>query len=164
MTWGVGLNTWTFVAEHAYFLHPEGLNNPANEETSASNMFLPTSQDCTMSQPSKHPPDVPLSCKSENLNYSSAPAKCHEMSYFIGGTRNALYQNPATFIHSPCVSCCASHCWVVIRVTEVEHKWCKYIGGYGGALTFLRPTLSDFMGFWCICGSGSLLVPSWLID
>jgi len=164
MTWGEWVDSWMFVAEHACFLHPVGLNNPANEESSASNMFLPTSQDRTVSQPSKHPPKVPLSCKSENLNYSSAPAKCHEMSCFIGGTKNALYQNPATLIYIPCVSCCASHRWVVIRVSEVGRKWCKYTGRCGVALTFLRPALSDFMVFWCVCASGSLLVRSWLID
>jgi hypothetical protein len=75
-----------------------------------SNMFVPTSQDWTVSQPSKHPSEGSLSSKCEDLNYSNAPAKCHEMSCFIGGTKNALYLNRATFIHSPCVSCCDSHC------------------------------------------------------
>jgi len=45
---------WVFVRECAYCLHPEGLNNPENDETSVSKVSEFTSQDCTLSQPSKH--------------------------------------------------------------------------------------------------------------
>ena len=34
------LKMWMFVAEHPYSLHPEGLNNPENEETSASQVIF----------------------------------------------------------------------------------------------------------------------------
>jgi hypothetical protein len=140
-----------------------GFKYPENEETSASNVFVPISQDCTVQQPSKHPSEVSLSCKSEGLNYSSAPAKCHEMSCFIGGTKNALYQNPATFIHSPCVCCCASHCWVVIRITEVEHKWYKYIGRIGGALYFLETYLKWLNGL-LVCLWFRLIISAQLVN
>jgi hypothetical protein len=45
---------WAFVAERAYCLHPEGFSNPENEDTSVSKVSESTSQDCTLSQPSKH--------------------------------------------------------------------------------------------------------------
>lgn len=93
-----------------------------------------------------------------NPPYKAAPCHSHQnMSCFIVGTKNALYQNPATFIYSPCVSCRVSHCWVVSRITEVEYKWCRYIGRCGWAVTVNILRLSDFIGFCCVCGSGSLV-------
>ena len=96
-------------------------------------MFVSTSQDCMVSQPSKHPSEVSLSWKSLNQNYSNAPTKCQEMSCFISGNKNALYQNSATFIHSPCVFCCASHCchscyWSGTQVVQVYRPmwWSTY--------------------------------------
>ena len=94
---------------------------PGNGETSASKVFESTSL---------------------KLHRVTAIKTCH-VTLVAPRTHCQIY------LQSMCVLLCL-HCWVVICITEVQYKWCKYIGRCGWAVTVNSIRLIDCMGFCCM--------------